>query len=84
LSRRKLTLVDISLGVVGNLILLVEEGILSSAGAGGDLCVVALSDVLVGLLGSLGTGALDGLSDVVGGLLYRELELAGDRAGIQE
>ena len=60
---------DISLGVVGNLVLLVNDGILGSAGAGRELGIVALSDVLVGLLGSLGTGALDGLSDVVGGLL---------------
>lgn len=60
---------DIGLGVVGDLILLVDDGILSSAGASGELGIVALSDVLVGLLGSLGTGALNGLSDVVGGLL---------------
>lgn len=64
-----LTLVDIGLGVVGNLVLLVEDGILSGAGAGAQAGIVVLSDVLVGLLGSLGTGALDGLGDVVGGVL---------------
>ena len=56
---------DISLGVVGSLILLVDEGILSGRETGADTCVRVLSDALVGFLGSLGTGALDGLRDVV-------------------
>lgn len=65
----QLTLVDISLGVVGKLVLLVDESILGSAGAGGDVGIAVLSDALVGLLGSLSSSSLDGLSDVVGGLL---------------
>lgn len=60
---------DISLGVVGELVLLVNNGILGGAGTGGDLGIVVLSDVLVGLLGSLSASALDGLGDVVGGVL---------------
>lgn len=60
---------DIGLCVVGHFVLLVESGILGGAGTGGDLGIVALSDVLVGLLGSLGTGALNRLRDVVGGVL---------------
>ena len=60
-----LTLVDISLGVVGSLILLVDEGILSGRETGADACVRVFGNALVGLLGSLGTGALDGLRDVV-------------------
>lgn len=60
---------DISLGVVGKLVLLVDESILGSAGAGGDVGIAVLSDALVGLLGSLSSSSLDGLSDVVGGLL---------------
>jgi hypothetical protein len=61
--------VDISLGVVGELVLLVTEGILGGAGTSSDVGIAVLGDALVGLLGSLGTGALDGLSDVVGGVL---------------
>jgi hypothetical protein len=61
--------VDISLGVVGELVLLVNNGILGGAGTGGDLGIVVLSDVLVGLLGSLSASALDGLGDVVGSVL---------------
>ena len=64
---------DISLGVVGHLVLLVDEGILGSFSTGAQLGVIVLSDVLVGLLGSLGTSALDGLSDVVGGVLINGL-----------
>lgn len=60
---------DIGLGVVGLLVLLVEDSILGSAGAGADLGIVVLGDLLVGLLGSLSTGALDGLGNVVGGVL---------------
>lgn len=64
---------DIGLGVVGHLVLLVDESILGSAGTGADLGIVALGDILVGLLGCLGTGALDGLRDVVGGVLKSKL-----------
>lgn len=60
---------DIGLGVVDLLVLLVTDGVDGSAGAGADFGVGVLGDLLVGLLGSGGTGALNGLSDVVGGLL---------------
>jgi hypothetical protein len=62
--------VDIGLGVVGELVLLVGNGILSGAGTSGDLGIVVLSDILVCLLGSLSASALNGLGDVVGGVLY--------------
>jgi hypothetical protein len=62
--------VDIGLGVVGELVLLVDHSILSGTGTGGDLGIIVLSDVLVGLLGSLSASTLDGLGDVVGGVLY--------------
>lgn len=65
----ELTLVGVGLGVVGDLVLLVDDGVLGGASAGADAGVVVLGDVLVGLLGSSGTGALDGLRDVVGGVL---------------
>jgi hypothetical protein len=61
--------VDIGLSVMGKLVLLVEDCVLGSTGAGRDIGIAALSDALVGLLGSLSSSALDGLSDVVGGLL---------------
>ena len=61
---------DIGLGVVGELVLLVGNGILSGAGTGGDVGIVVLSDILVCLLGSLSASALNGLGDVVGGVLY--------------
>lgn len=51
------------------LVLLVDEGILGSGGTGGDVGVVILSDGLVALLGGLSASALDGLGDVVGGVL---------------
>lgn len=60
---------EIGLGIVGLFVLLVNDRILGSGGTGGELGVVVLGDLLVGLLGSLGTGALDGLGDVVGGVL---------------
>jgi hypothetical protein len=55
--------VDISLGVMARLVELV------SSGAGAEACVVVLGNLLVGLLGSFRTGALDGLGNVVGGVL---------------
>lgn len=64
---------DIGLGVVGLLVLLVNDGVLGGAGAGADVGVAVLGDVLVGLLGSLGAGALDGLGDVVGGVLVNNV-----------
>jgi hypothetical protein len=65
--------VDIGLGVVALLVLLVNDGILGGAGTGADVGVAVLGDVLVGLLGSLGAGALDGLGDVVGGVLMNNV-----------
>jgi hypothetical protein len=65
----KHTLVDISLGVVGGLVLLVDDSVLSSGGTAGEGCVGVLGDRLVGLLGCLSSGALDGLRDVVNSLL---------------
>lgn len=64
---------DVGLGVVGLLVLLVNDGVLGGAGAGADVGVAVLGDVLVGLLGSLGTGALDGLGNVVGGVLVNNV-----------
>ena len=61
---------DISLGLVGGLVELVSNGILCGGGAGAEACVVVLGDLLVGLLGSLSTGALDGLGNVVCGVLW--------------
>lgn len=54
---------------MGNLVLLVEESILSGRGASADLGIVVLGDLLVGLLGGFGTSALDGLTDVLSGVL---------------
>lgn len=63
------TLVDISLGVVAGLILLVDESILSGRCTRSERCVRVLCDSLVGLLGSLSSGTLDSLADVVCGVL---------------
>ena len=65
----ELTLVDVSLGVVAGLVHLVGDGVLGGRGARSDGRVAVLGNRLVGLLGCLSTGALDGLSDVVGGVL---------------
>jgi len=65
----KLTLVDISLGVVGGLIHLVSDGVLGGGGAAADAGIVVFGDGLVGFLGCLGAGSLDGLGNVVGGVL---------------
>lgn len=61
---------DIGLGVVDLLVLLVTDGVDGGAGTGAPVGVGVLGDLLVGLLGSGGTGALNGLGDVVGGLLW--------------
>lgn len=63
---------DISLSVVAGLVELVSSGILCGSGAGAEAGIVVLGNLLVGLLGSLGTGALDGLGNVVGGVLKME------------
>lgn len=60
---------DISLGVVNELVLLVEEGVLGRSSTGGEVGVVVLCNLLVDLLGGAGSSALDGLADVVDGVL---------------
>ena len=60
---------DISLGVVGGLVELVSNGVLCGGGTAANAGVVVLGDGLVGLLGCLGAGTLDGLGNVVGGVL---------------
>ncbi len=61
-------LVNIGLAVVSLLIELVGDGIASSLGAGAEVGIAVLGDVLVGLLGSSGTGARNGLGNVVCGV----------------
>lgn len=63
------TLVAVSLDIVGLLVLLVTDGVDGSVGTGAQLRIGVLGDILVGLLVGGGTGALDGLGDVVGGVL---------------
>lgn len=65
----QLTLVSIGLNIVGLLVLLVDDGILSGGSAASEAGIVVLGDTLVGFLGGSGSGALDGLRDVVGGVL---------------
>lgn len=59
---------DISLSVVCLLIKLVADGIAGSLGTGAEGGIAVLGDLLVGLLAGGGTGTLDGLRDVVGGV----------------
>ena len=54
---------------MGLLVLLVEDGVLGGGGAGADAGIAVFGDVLVGFLGGGGAGALDGLGDVVCGVL---------------
>jgi hypothetical protein len=61
--------VNIGLGIVRLLVLLVDKSILGSGGTSAQLGIVVLCDLLVGLLRGLGTSALRGLSNVVGGVL---------------
>lgn len=61
-------LVNISLSVVFLLVELVTDSILGCGGSGAEGSVAILSDLLVGLLRCGGTGALERLSDVVGGV----------------
>jgi hypothetical protein len=74
-------LVSLSRGVVLGLVHLVANGGDGARGTVGNGVVagnVALGLLLVGLLGSLGGLALDGLRDVVGGVLDRVDGLADD------
>ena len=61
-------LVDVGLAVVGLLVDLVADSITGSLGAGSERRIAILGYALVGLLGSGGAGALDGLADVVCGV----------------
>lgn len=63
------TLVSSALGIVLLLRGLVGDGVLAGSQAGSEAGIRVLGDALVGLLGCLGTSALDGLGDVVGGVL---------------
>jgi hypothetical protein len=69
--KSKRTLVDISLGLVRLLVELVSDGVLGGRGAGTEGGIGILGDVLVGFVGGLSTGALDGLGYVVCGVLER-------------
>lgn len=60
---------DIGLGLVVGLVDLVTDGVDSSVGTGGQLGVAVLGDLLVDLLGGTGASTLDGLGDVVDGVL---------------
>lgn len=64
-----LTLVGVGLGIVHGLVLLVESCVLGCTCAGPEACVGVLSNVLVCLLSTFVGGALDGLGDVVCGVL---------------
>lgn len=66
-----LTLVDIGLSVMDVLVLLVTESVNGSVSASADAGIGVLGDLLVGGLGGLGTSTLDGLRDVVGGVLMQ-------------
>src|SRR4051812_17874177 len=65
-------LVGAGLGVVAGLVDLVAEGIAGSLGACAEGSVAVLCHVLVGLLGDLAGGALDGLADIVCGVPERK------------
>ena len=62
-------LVNIGSAVVLLLVHLVTDGVLGSGGAGADGGVAVLGNLLVGLLGGGGESALNGLRDVVGGVV---------------
>ena len=65
----QLTLVGIGLNIVGLLVLLVDDSILSGGSAASEAGIAVLGDTLVGFLGGSGSTTLDGLRDVVGGVL---------------
>lgn len=73
-------LVGLGLGLVGVLVDLVGSSAQGTRDTAGDGVVggVALGLLLVGLLGSLGGVALDGLGDVVGGVGNGVGDLAND------
>lgn len=67
---------DISLGVVGSLVHLIANSVLGGSSTGSQACVRVLGDVLVGLLGNSSSGTLNGLRDVLCGVLKLKM-LAG-------
>lgn len=62
---------------MGRLVKLVANSVLGRSGAGGDRGIIIFSDLLVGLLRSLGARTLEGLGDVVGGVLTRLGDVVG-------
>lgn len=54
---------------MGLLVLLVDNSVLGGSSTAGDAGIRVLGDVLVGFLGCSSTTALDGLRDVVNGVL---------------
>lgn len=76
-------LVDISLAVMLLLVELVADGITSGLGTGAEGGIAVLGHVLVGLLGSSGTGALNGLGDVVGGVPRRLMLVTWQRRAVR-
>ena len=62
-------LVDIGRGVVLLLVNLIADGILGGRGTSAEAGIVVLGNRLVGLLGRGAGGALDRVSDVVGGVV---------------
>lgn len=77
-----LTLVNVRLHIVKILVLLIGDGVDGSASPGRQLRVRVLGHILIGLLGGSGTGALDSLRDVVGGVLYASVQFS--RTGTTE
>ena len=69
-----LLLVELGVGLVSVLVDLVSDGGGGSVESGSDGGVGVLGDLLVGLLGGLSSEALDGLGNVVGGLLRKRKE----------
>lgn len=65
------TLIGVSLGVVYRLVLFVDSGVLGSTCAGAEASIGIFGDVLVCFLGALVGRALDGLGDVVCGVLRK-------------
>lgn len=61
---------DIGLSLVGLLVLLVDDSVLGGAGTAAEAGIRVLGDTLVGLLGCGSTATLDGLGNVVNGVLY--------------
>lgn len=70
---------DLSLAVVAVLFGLVLKSIFASSSTGADVGLVILQDLLVGLLAASGKTSLDGLLDVLGGVLLRRMLVGSSR-----